>query len=417
MKAQVYKDPRPAEYFDRFHERRAAQRPDWVYELGAAACSRRTCCSSTARAASTRDNVPAEGPVIIAPNHFSFLDHFFVAVFLRRKVQLHGEVAALQAAAAVHLHARRRVPGAPRPPRRGGVQDRARDPRPRRHRSSCTPRAAARARGELGEPRRHRPAGARVGRAGRARRRSRAPSTRATGSGSSSRRSRSSSASRSASSRWPSPTKEQAQAASEIVFARVREMHTLLVGEGRKEAAPRGARGAAHRGGRRRAAAPRPATSRAASPRPALGASIVLDLPATVRVGPHASVTASTIDVAAASPACPDNLRACAPRSVHRRRRAAALLVLAAIAAAASCSSAAATVATTAAYSPVDLKNDPWAYDPSRQARLRVARRGRPQPRRVREEPGRDRGHGGAGGSLPRTTWRRRPTRPASTRT
>ena len=32
------------------------------------------------------------------------------------------------------------------------------------------------------------------------------------------------------------PTKEQAQAASEIVFERVRELHTLLVGEGRKGA-------------------------------------------------------------------------------------------------------------------------------------------------------------------------------------
>jgi 1-acyl-sn-glycerol-3-phosphate acyltransferase len=34
----------------------------------------------------------------------------------------------------------------------------------------------------------------------------------------------------------PEPTKEQGQEASEIVFARVRDMHSRLVGEGRKSA-------------------------------------------------------------------------------------------------------------------------------------------------------------------------------------
>ena len=33
MKAQVYKDPRPAEYFDRFHKRVREREPNWVYEL------------------------------------------------------------------------------------------------------------------------------------------------------------------------------------------------------------------------------------------------------------------------------------------------------------------------------------------------------------------------------------------------
>ena len=85
MKPQVYKDPRPAEYFDRFYERPATRRPDWVYELVRLVLTPYLVFVFRARCIDS-DKIPAEGPVIVAPNHFSFLDHFFVAVYMRRKV-------------------------------------------------------------------------------------------------------------------------------------------------------------------------------------------------------------------------------------------------------------------------------------------------------------------------------------------
>ena len=86
MKPQVYKDPRPSEYFERFHERQRAKRPNWMYELVRLLLTPYLLLVYRARCIDSH-NIPAEGPVIVAPNHFSFLDHFFVAVFLRRKVQ------------------------------------------------------------------------------------------------------------------------------------------------------------------------------------------------------------------------------------------------------------------------------------------------------------------------------------------
>ena len=86
MKPQVYKDPRPAEHFDQFHDRVRRGRPDWMYEVVRLVLTPylliffRTRCIDAGK-------VPAYGPAIIAPNHFSFLDHFFVSVYLRRKVQ------------------------------------------------------------------------------------------------------------------------------------------------------------------------------------------------------------------------------------------------------------------------------------------------------------------------------------------
>ena len=85
MKAQVYKDPRPKEYFDRFHERSRTREPDPVYEavrfvttIYSLTFFRAQCISS--------EKVPQSGPVILAPNHFSFMDHFFLGAFVRRRV-------------------------------------------------------------------------------------------------------------------------------------------------------------------------------------------------------------------------------------------------------------------------------------------------------------------------------------------
>jgi 1-acyl-sn-glycerol-3-phosphate acyltransferase len=86
MREQVYKDPRPAEYFTRFHERTRTRDPDWVYEMVKSITAIYSWTFFRARCISS-EKVPASGPVIIAPNHFSFMDHFFTAVFIRRRVR------------------------------------------------------------------------------------------------------------------------------------------------------------------------------------------------------------------------------------------------------------------------------------------------------------------------------------------
>jgi len=86
LKAQVYRDPRPAEYFQRFHERARTREPDAIYEIARVLATIVGFVVFRARAIGA-DNVPARGPVIIAPNHFSFMDHFFVGMFIRRRVR------------------------------------------------------------------------------------------------------------------------------------------------------------------------------------------------------------------------------------------------------------------------------------------------------------------------------------------
>jgi 1-acyl-sn-glycerol-3-phosphate acyltransferase len=86
IKAQVYKDPRPKQYFDRFHERARTREPDWVYDATRVVTSLYAWTFFRARAQDA-EKVPHTGPVILAPNHFSFMDHFFAGAFIRRRVR------------------------------------------------------------------------------------------------------------------------------------------------------------------------------------------------------------------------------------------------------------------------------------------------------------------------------------------
>ncbi len=86
IKPQVYKDPRPAETFQPFHEWIRAHRPGWAYELVRVVLTPLLVfvyrCWPIGE-----ENVPADGAFLLSPNHFSNLDHFILAVYLRRKVQ------------------------------------------------------------------------------------------------------------------------------------------------------------------------------------------------------------------------------------------------------------------------------------------------------------------------------------------
>ena len=85
IKPQVYKDERPAEYFDQFHAA-ARKGVGWTYPFVRVLVTPPTLLLYRVRAIG-RKNVPKSGPLILAPNHFSQMDHFFTGVFLRRKIR------------------------------------------------------------------------------------------------------------------------------------------------------------------------------------------------------------------------------------------------------------------------------------------------------------------------------------------
>ncbi len=80
------RDERPAEFFEQFHERARTQEPDFAYEAVRVLTGLWALTFFRTRTISS-EKVPQSGGVILAPNHGSFMDHFFLAAFIRRKVQ------------------------------------------------------------------------------------------------------------------------------------------------------------------------------------------------------------------------------------------------------------------------------------------------------------------------------------------
>lgn len=86
LKPQVYVDPRPEEHFGRYYAFAREHEVGWLLEVARLILVPLCMILYRVRASATV-NVPAGGAAIIAPNHFSTLDHFFVAMYLRRRVR------------------------------------------------------------------------------------------------------------------------------------------------------------------------------------------------------------------------------------------------------------------------------------------------------------------------------------------
>jgi 1-acyl-sn-glycerol-3-phosphate acyltransferase len=86
LKPQRYKDARPASMFQPVHEWSRTHGAGWTYDLARLLITPVAVLLYRDRGIGT-SNVPAQGPVILAPNHFSNMDHFFCGVYLRRRIR------------------------------------------------------------------------------------------------------------------------------------------------------------------------------------------------------------------------------------------------------------------------------------------------------------------------------------------
>jgi 1-acyl-sn-glycerol-3-phosphate acyltransferase len=120
IKPQRYRDDRPKEHFDKYHARTRAGEPEaHVYEVVRAATVLHALITFRARGIGS-ENVPV-GPLILAPNHASFMDHFFTGAFVRRRIQFMAKSQLFAAGIPQYIFSR----GGVFPVRRGAQDDEA----------------------------------------------------------------------------------------------------------------------------------------------------------------------------------------------------------------------------------------------------------------------------------------------------
>lgn len=86
MKEQVYVDERDASGMEVYHRRVREHRPSAMYDLVRVLMTGSYGALDRVAAIDVQ-NVPRAGGTIFVPNHFSFIDHFFTGIHLRRKIQ------------------------------------------------------------------------------------------------------------------------------------------------------------------------------------------------------------------------------------------------------------------------------------------------------------------------------------------
>jgi 1-acyl-sn-glycerol-3-phosphate acyltransferase len=86
LRPQVYGDPRPAESMRRAHEWARTHEPGWTYPAIRILLTPPALALYRCRAIGL-EHIPSAGPVILAPNHFSNFDHFFIGLHLRRRIR------------------------------------------------------------------------------------------------------------------------------------------------------------------------------------------------------------------------------------------------------------------------------------------------------------------------------------------